>query len=165
MNAPNIDSSNVHGRGIFFDGLTTAHHDVVVELAPRTLQVHGVDGRVLAQWPYDELETLSSPDNVMRLGRARDAVIDCGRQGGAPPMHGTLVPSALDPSLFIPDLKCRRKDSALAELVACAGRGGVLRHPELALELLAAREALGSTSPGRGVAVPAIRSDEAGSAS
>ena len=75
MNAPNIDSSNVHGRGIFFDGLTTAHHDVVVELAPRTLQVHGVDGRVLAQWPYDELETLSSPDNVMRLGRARDAVL------------------------------------------------------------------------------------------
>jgi len=73
-------------------------------------------------------------------------------------MHGTLVPSALDPSLFIPDLKCRRKDSALAELVACAGRGGVLRHPELALELLAAREALGSTSPGRGIAVPAIRS-------
>ena len=75
MNAPNIDSSNVCGRGIFFDGRTTAHHDVVVELAPRTLQVHGVDGRVLAQWPYEELETLSSPDNVMRLGRARDAVL------------------------------------------------------------------------------------------
>ena len=75
MNAPNIDSSNMRGRGIFFDGLTTARHDVVVELAPRTLQVHGVDGRVLAQWPYDELETLSSPDNVMRLGRARDAVL------------------------------------------------------------------------------------------
>ena len=75
MNAPNIESSNTHGRGIFFDGLTTARHDVVVELAPRTLQVHGVDGRVLAQWPYDELETLPSPDDVMRLGRARDAVL------------------------------------------------------------------------------------------
>jgi Zn-dependent protease with chaperone function len=75
MNAPNIDSSNVHGRGIFFDGLTTAQHDVVVELAPRTLQMHGVDGRVLAQWPYDELETISSPDDVMRLGRAGNAVL------------------------------------------------------------------------------------------
>ena len=75
MNATSIDSSNAHGRGIFFDGLTTAHHDVVVELAPHTLQVHGVDGRVLAQWPYDELETLPSPDDVMRLGRARDAVL------------------------------------------------------------------------------------------
>jgi hypothetical protein len=59
----------------FFLMACRPHHDVVVELAPRTLQVHGVDGRVLAQWPYDELETLSSPDNVMRLGRARDAVL------------------------------------------------------------------------------------------
>jgi Zn-dependent protease with chaperone function len=75
MNAPNINSSNVRGRGIFFDGSTTARHDVVVELAPRTLRVHGVDGGVLAQWPYDELETLSSPDDVLRLGRAGNAVL------------------------------------------------------------------------------------------
>src|SRR6516225_5894414 len=66
MNAPNIDSSNVRKRGIFFDGVTTASHDVVVELAPRTLRVHGVDGSVLAEWPYDELETLSSPEDVLR---------------------------------------------------------------------------------------------------
>jgi Zn-dependent protease with chaperone function len=75
MNAPNVDSSNVHGRAIFFDGLTTARHDVVIELAPRTLRVHGADGRALAEWPYDELETRSSPDDVLRLGRARDAVL------------------------------------------------------------------------------------------
>jgi Zn-dependent protease with chaperone function len=75
MSAPNIDSSKVHGRGIFFDGVTTARHDVVVELAPRTLQVHGVDGSVLAQWSYDELETLSSPDDVLRLGRAGNALL------------------------------------------------------------------------------------------
>ena len=75
MSAPNIESSKVHGRGIFFDGVTTARHDVVVELAPRTLQVHGVDGSVLAQWSYDELETLSSPDDVLRLGRAGNALL------------------------------------------------------------------------------------------
>jgi Zn-dependent protease with chaperone function len=74
MSAANIDSSKIHGRGIFFDGVTTARHDVVVELAPRTLQVHGVDGSVLAQWSYDELETLSSPEDVLRLGRAGNAV-------------------------------------------------------------------------------------------
>jgi hypothetical protein len=74
MSAPDIDSSKVHGRGIFFDGVTTARHDVVVELAPRTLQVQGVDGSVLAQWSYDELETLSSPEDVLRLGRAGNAV-------------------------------------------------------------------------------------------
>jgi Zn-dependent protease with chaperone function len=74
MSAPNIDSATVHGRGIFFDGVTTARHEVVVELAPRILQVHDVDGSVLAQWSYDELETLSSPEDVLRLGRAGNAV-------------------------------------------------------------------------------------------
>ena len=75
MNASNNSSSNVRGRGIFFDGLTTASHDVLIELAPRTLQVHGIDGSVLAHWPYDELETLSSPEDVLRLGRARNTVL------------------------------------------------------------------------------------------
>src|SRR6266852_3581298 len=75
MNAPDIDVSTVSGRGIFFDGSTTARHDVVVELAPRTLRVHGTDGSVLAEWPYDRLETHSSPDDVLRLGKAGNAVL------------------------------------------------------------------------------------------
>jgi predicted Zn-dependent protease len=75
MNAPDIDVSTVSGRGIFFDGLTAARHDVVVELAPLTLRVHGTGGRVLAEWPYDQLETLSSPDDVLRLGRAGSSVL------------------------------------------------------------------------------------------
>jgi Zn-dependent protease with chaperone function len=75
MNAPDVDSSSMHGRAIFFDGLTTARHDVVVELAPRSLRVHDAAGRVLAQWPYDELEARSSPDDILRLGRARNAVL------------------------------------------------------------------------------------------
>ena len=73
-------------------------------------------------------------------------------------MVGTLVPGALDPSLYIPELKCRRRDTALAELVACGERGGALRHPEALLELLARREALGCTAPGKSVAIPAARS-------
>jgi Zn-dependent protease with chaperone function len=75
MNAPDIDVSTVSGHGIFFDGSTTARHDVVVELAPRTLQMHAADGSVLAEWPYDQLETLSSPDDVLRLGKAGNAVL------------------------------------------------------------------------------------------
>ena len=58
------------GAGIFFDGATTARHDVTVELAPDVLRIQAADGRVLAEWPYDQLEPLSSPDDVMRLGRA-----------------------------------------------------------------------------------------------
>src|SRR5882757_6897703 len=56
--------------GIFFDGATTARHDVTVELAPDVLRIRAADGRVLAEWRYDQLETLSSPDDVLRLGKA-----------------------------------------------------------------------------------------------
>ena len=73
-------------------------------------------------------------------------------------MSGTLVPAALDPSLFIPELKSRRRDSALAELVECARRAGVVWHADLLLELLGYREALGSSAPGRAIAIPAVRS-------
>jgi predicted Zn-dependent protease len=37
--------------------------------------MHGTDGSVLAEWPYDQLETLSSPDDVLRLGKAGNAVL------------------------------------------------------------------------------------------
>jgi hypothetical protein len=47
--APEIDASNVRGPAVFFDGLTTACHDVVVELAPSTLDVQGeIDSRSAA---------------------------------------------------------------------------------------------------------------------
>jgi Zn-dependent protease with chaperone function len=55
---------------IFFDGATTARHAVTVELAAATLRVHGADGALLADWPYSEIETLSAPDGVLRIGRA-----------------------------------------------------------------------------------------------
>ena len=73
-------------------------------------------------------------------------------------MDGTLVPAALDPSLYIPELKSRRQASALAELVARAQRAGAVRHPDALVDLLSRRESLGSSSPGRGIAVPAARS-------
>jgi Zn-dependent protease with chaperone function len=73
MNAPNV--SVLSGRAIFFDGLTTARHDVMVELAGPALRVHGAGGRVLAEWPYDKLEAVSSPDGVLRLGRAGSPVL------------------------------------------------------------------------------------------
>ena len=73
-------------------------------------------------------------------------------------MFQTLIPSALDPSLYIPELRSRRKESALGEIVACAERAGHVRHGEAVLRLLVYREALGSTSPGRAFAVPSVRS-------
>jgi Zn-dependent protease with chaperone function len=63
------------GPGVFFDGATTARHDVMVELAPDLLRVRDADGRVLAEWPYDQLETIVSPDDVLRLGKAGSQVL------------------------------------------------------------------------------------------
>jgi Zn-dependent protease with chaperone function len=69
------EPSATSGPGVFFDGATTARHDVTVELAPDLLRVKAADGRVLAEWPYDQLETLSSPDDLLRLGRAGSPVL------------------------------------------------------------------------------------------
>ena len=63
------------GSAIFFDGKTSARHDVTVELAPEALRMHEPDGAVLAAWGYDELETLSAPDDVLRLGKFGNPVL------------------------------------------------------------------------------------------
>lgn len=57
------------GEGIYFDGETSARHAVTVEVDPAALVVRADDGKVLARWPYGELEELSAPDGVLRLGR------------------------------------------------------------------------------------------------
>src|SRR5689334_17719086 len=75
MNVGALDVPAQRAAAIFFDGATTARHDVVVELAPIALRVHDQNGSVLAVWPYDELETLSSPEGVLRLGRAGNSAL------------------------------------------------------------------------------------------
>lgn len=65
----------ISGPAIFFDGQTTARHDVTVELAPQALRIRGADGSVLAEWGYDELEALSAPDAVLRVGKRGNPVL------------------------------------------------------------------------------------------
>jgi hypothetical protein len=57
------------GAGIFYDGSTSERHDVAVTLLAAALRVADAQDRVLAEWPYVELECMSAPDNVLRLGR------------------------------------------------------------------------------------------------
>jgi len=64
------------GPGVYFDGHTSARHDVRVTLGASGLQVESGDGRLLAEWPYDEIDELSSPDKVLRLGRRGNAVLE-----------------------------------------------------------------------------------------
>jgi Zn-dependent protease with chaperone function len=61
------------GRGSYFDGVTTTQHDVTVTLTTAAVRIMATDGRLLAEWPYSEIETLSAPDGVLRLGWTRNA--------------------------------------------------------------------------------------------
>jgi mannitol/fructose-specific phosphotransferase system IIA component (Ntr-type) len=63
-----------------------------------------------------------------------------------------------DLSLCIPDLKSKKKDAALAEMVSAAEAAGFVHGGELLLELLKLRERLGCTGLGKGVALPHARS-------
>jgi Zn-dependent protease with chaperone function len=57
------------GTGIFFDGKTSARHEVTVTLGAASLVISDHAGNVLANWPYNELEPLTAPDKVLRVGR------------------------------------------------------------------------------------------------
>lgn len=63
------------GQASYFDGVTSARHDVTVTLGPSTLQIQAADGRILAEWPYGEIEALSAPDGLLRIGRIDNAVL------------------------------------------------------------------------------------------
>jgi mannitol/fructose-specific phosphotransferase system IIA component (Ntr-type) len=73
-------------------------------------------------------------------------------------MTTMIGPALLDTSLYIPELKLRRKPAVLQELVAHASRAGVVREPEVLRETLLLRERLFGTGIGKGVAVPHARS-------
>jgi len=64
------------GAGVYFDGLTSARHEVFVVLKANALQISSRDARSLSEWPYEELEELSAPDNLLRLGRRTSAVLE-----------------------------------------------------------------------------------------
>ena len=65
----------ISGPATFFDGKTTARHEVMAELAPEALRVRAADGSVLAEWGYDELETVAAPEHVLRVGKIGNPVL------------------------------------------------------------------------------------------
>lgn len=58
------------GTALYFDGTSSARHNVSVEAAPEGLRIIGNDGATIGRWPYGELRAQSAPDDVMRLRRA-----------------------------------------------------------------------------------------------
>src|SRR5437762_1787437 len=66
--------------------------------------------------------------------------------------------SVLFSSLYIPELRPKRKESILEELVSRAHALGAVRDATLLRDTLLLREKLGSTAVGKGVAIPNARS-------
>jgi mannitol/fructose-specific phosphotransferase system IIA component (Ntr-type) len=64
----------------------------------------------------------------------------------------------LDSSLFIPELRPKKKESALHEMATRALEIGAVRDPDLLHETLVMRERLATTGVGKGVAIPNARS-------
>jgi len=69
----------------------------------------------------------------------------------------SVVEDYLRASLFIPELRTKKKSSVLEEMVSSLVATGVTRHPEAVLDVLRRRESLGSTGLGKGVAIPHAR--------
>ena len=63
-----------------------------------------------------------------------------------------------DTSLFLPDLKLKRKESVLHEMACVAQKAGAVRDAELLHETLLRRERWCPSTVGKGVAVPNARS-------
>ncbi|HSJ39789.1 MAG TPA: M48 family metallopeptidase [Xanthobacteraceae bacterium] len=64
------------GSGIYFDGVTSTRRDVSVTLAPSSLRISAQNGPLLTEWPYDQIEGLSAPDSVLRLGRRGSGTLE-----------------------------------------------------------------------------------------
>jgi mannitol/fructose-specific phosphotransferase system IIA component (Ntr-type) len=73
-------------------------------------------------------------------------------------MTTVAVHSVPDTSLFLPDLKLKRKESVLHEMASVAHGARVVRDPELVHETLLRRERWCPSGIGNGVAVPNARS-------
>ena len=73
-------------------------------------------------------------------------------------MTTVAVHSVPDTSLYLPDLKLKRKESVLHELVLAGQRGRAVRDAALLHETLLRRERWCPSAVGKGVAVPHARS-------
>jgi Zn-dependent protease with chaperone function len=63
------------GPGVFYDGTTSARHEVSVELDRTALLVRAAEGHLLVRWPYADLEQLAAPDSILRIGRRGNPVL------------------------------------------------------------------------------------------
>jgi Zn-dependent protease with chaperone function len=65
---PTTKTPPCSGAGHYFDGRSSARHDVDVEIADTALLIKDRTGLMIAQWPYATLEQIATSDGLLRLG-------------------------------------------------------------------------------------------------
>ena len=55
-------------RSVYFDGVTSALHEVTVSCTPTGVQIRSPQDSLIAEWPYERLKHLNAPDHIFRVG-------------------------------------------------------------------------------------------------
>jgi len=63
------------GTATFFDGITAERREVAVELGATGLRIRAAGGQLLADWRYDQIESRSAPEGMLRLGKTGNPVL------------------------------------------------------------------------------------------
>jgi fructose PTS system EIIBC or EIIC component len=80
------------------------------------------------------------------------------RQGGLTVIVIPAAPTTTASTLCIPELRTRRRDTVLVDLVELARQAGAVRDAPPVVDVLKARERAGATVLGKSVALPHARS-------
>jgi Zn-dependent protease with chaperone function len=59
------------GSGIFYDGVTSARHEVAVDLGSDDVRISAAQGEMLARWRLADIAALATPQGVLRIGPGR----------------------------------------------------------------------------------------------
>lgn len=62
------DTTTRLARSVYFDGVTSALHEVIVALTPSAVQIRNPDDSLIAEWPYERLKHLNAPHHIFRIG-------------------------------------------------------------------------------------------------
>ena len=117
-------------RSVYFDGITSALHEVMVACTPSGVQIRNPDDSLIVEWPYERLKHLNAPDHIFRIGLRKSDKLERLE------IDDQDIAHAID--LACPDIdrsgasaRAERRQRHRLELrgrgVAVAG--GVLRHP------------------------------------
>ncbi|MET0278216.1 MAG: M48 family metallopeptidase [Pseudorhodoplanes sp.] len=63
-----IEAATPSARSVYFDGVTSALHAVMVALTPTGVQIRNADDSLIAEWPYERLKHLNAPERIFRIG-------------------------------------------------------------------------------------------------